>query len=161
MWEVASVENFKGFQVQRSLDNKEFLDTQWIASKGDDAKLYSILDRDVEFNQRYYYRLKMVDLDDTTSLSMIETAIIESTDNQSITIFPNPVRHQLHIKSTHDFEKAHIFILSKNGEPIYDNENWNGTNLTIDASNFAEGMYVVQAVVGRQVTTQKFVKMGR
>ena len=158
LWEVGEISGFKGFQIQRSEDGVDFKDHSWVASKGENVKNYSLIDRDVEANQRYYYRLKMVDMDETFTISSIKTAMVERSEETSITVYPNPAKHQIHVKTTQEFDSAHIFILSKTGEPVYDNENWNGDNLSIKISHLPAGLYTVQAVVGRQVTVKKFLK---
>ncbi|MFT4972698.1 MAG: hypothetical protein ACI9JY_001903 [Saprospiraceae bacterium] len=159
LWTVGEISGFKGFQIQRSENGVNFKDHSWLISKGDTVKNYSSVDRDVEDGQRYYYRLKMVDMDDTFTISSIKTAIIERSEEMSITVYPNPANHQIHIQTTQEFDEAHIFILSKTGEPVYDNENWNGDNLSIKISHLPAGLYTVQAVVRRQVTIKKFLKM--
>lgn len=159
LWEVGEISGFKGFQIQRSENGVDFKDHSWVASRGENVKNYSLIDRDVEANQRYYYRLKMVDMDETFTISSVKTAMVERSEETSITVFPNPAKHQIHVKAAQEFDEAHIFILSKTGEPVYDNENWNGDNLSIKISHLPAGLYTVQAIVGRQVTVKKFLKM--
>lgn len=158
-WEVGDLSGFKGFEVQRSENGVDFTKIGWLESKGEAVKNYDLKDRNVVAGKRYYYRLKMVDTDQTFSFSMIRTAMMETTDNASFSVYPNPAHRNLHVKNTQEFEAAHLYILNKKGEPVYDNENWSGENLTIKVSHLPSGMYTVHALVGRQLTIQKFLKI--
>lgn len=159
LWEVGEMSGFSGFEVQRSTNGGDFTKIAWLENKGESVKSYDLKDRDVEVNQRYYYRLKMVDIDGTFSFSKVRTAMVEATDTTSISVYPNPAQHNIHIKTQRAFETGHLFILNKKGEPVYDNDEWTGEHLTIKISHLPTGMYTVQAVVGRQVTVVKFLKV--
>lgn len=85
----------------------------------------------------------------------------EEPAEKLIKLYPNPVKDRLFIEAIKDFNEAHLFILAPTSEPVFDNENWDGQQLIIDTSRYPSGMYIVQAVVGRQVNTLKFVKIDR
>ncbi len=79
-WTTASEINFSRFDIERSFDAKTFSYIGAVNSKGGNGKSnYNFLDKDIH-SQTAYYRLKMVDKDNTFSYSKI----ISSTNSEVI-----------------------------------------------------------------------------
>lgn len=85
-WLTSEEKAFKGFDIQRSLEGKEFNSLNWENARGNGT--YTYLDKAVEKGQLYYYRLKMVDNDGQYKFSTIQSAIISGKNR--VGVYPNP-----------------------------------------------------------------------
>ncbi len=92
-WSTASEVNVHGFEVQRSknLQDWEIID---FVNANNRASTYRIWD-DFPFNGYTYYRLKIIDLDDTYEFSNI--ASVKRDIDSSISLFPNPSSQDVHV----------------------------------------------------------------
>lgn len=158
-WEVGEMDRFSGFQVQRSDNGIDFTDLEWVETKNSNEQHYNLKDTKVELNHLYYYRLKLVNEDNSYTYSDIRTGIIEGEVEHNLEVYPNPARNYISVKTDQNFESSHLFILNKNGEPVYDNETWNGETTRIRISHLSAGIYTTQVLIGRQMTVQRFVKV--
>ena len=98
-WKTASEVNNAGFELERSVDGKNFEAISWIDGAGTSFKQndYRFIDNNVKINRVYYYRLKQMDLEGTFEYSKIQSAIIRSNREQ-IQVFPNPASDRINIK---------------------------------------------------------------
>jgi hypothetical protein len=79
-WTTASEINFSRFDIERSFDAKSFTYIGTVNSKGGNGKSnYNFLDKDIQ-SQTAYYRLKMIDKDNTFSYSKI----VSSSNSEAI-----------------------------------------------------------------------------
>lgn len=98
-WTTATEQNFKGFDVERSSDSKtwrkiESIKTEVLNGNSHDVSNYRYVDSKPSEGINYY-RLKMVDLDESYAYSRIERVHFDSAI--SIHSFPNPVVSTLKI----------------------------------------------------------------
>lgn len=72
-WITASEVNNDGFDIERSIDGVRFEKIGYIDGNGTTNKetIYTFQDDSVQYNILYYYRLKQIDFDGTTSYSNI------------------------------------------------------------------------------------------
>ena len=70
-WQTASESGNHSFRIEKSMDAKTFIEIALIAGSQDSRQVqnYSYLDPNLFGNQLYYYRLKQVDLDGSSSYS--------------------------------------------------------------------------------------------
>ena len=74
-WETSSEKNFREFLVERSADAREFTGVGRVLSAGSaDGSRYSFAQSGLEGT--YYYRLKMIDTDNTFALSRMVLSLI-------------------------------------------------------------------------------------
>lgn len=71
-----------------------------------------------------------------------------------ISIYPNPVYNELHIKSSEEIEEIKIF--RTDGKLIYQNHDYNGE--AIPFFDFSNGVYIIQLETVGTTVTKKFVK---
>jgi hypothetical protein len=90
-WSTASEKNSKGFNVERSLDGKVFLQIGFVEGVGNSqtTQNYQFLDRG--FNKFAYYRLVQVDLNGQTDVKQT-IAVAEGINNMIVKVVPNPFR---------------------------------------------------------------------
>ncbi|CAG5008283.1 hypothetical protein DYBT9275_04234 [Dyadobacter sp. CECT 9275] len=89
-WETSWERNSKEFIVERSGDLKEFIQVGRVAAAGNTTsrRQYSFVDKTPE-NGANYYKLKMVDQDNSVEYSQVKDVIIRS-DVSSVLLSPNP-----------------------------------------------------------------------
>lgn len=118
-WETASELNTKEFIIEHSLDGYYFEAVGTVYSEGNSSvtKFYSEEHRTPEEGINYY-RLKIVDLDNSSEYSHIE--VVKFDKESELNIFPNPVTKFLHINGDFkDFEDVMIQIYDRAGKEIY------------------------------------------
>jgi hypothetical protein len=101
-WTTASEINNEGFEIQRSSDNRSWEGIAFVKGAGNSNTVlnYSYVDKGL-FPQRYYYRLKQVDIDKKYKFSTIVTATIDGKAESSLgQNYPNPFRGETLIPYT-------------------------------------------------------------
>lgn len=81
------------------------------------------------------------------------TDIVETHDEQTIFVYPNPVKDILHIESPAHLQK--IILFDVNGKIIYVSEKTDKINM----SSFAKGIYILKIVSENNVSEYKIVKI--
>ncbi len=142
-WKTSSEINSSYFEVQQSLNAREWRAIGRVSAVGDEASLRSYSFTDTEPNDGMnYYRLKMVDRDGTYDYSHIRSTSFE----QSITttVFPNPVADILHIK-TSDWENvSRVDILNTAGQTVYQSQKIPSQEVNI--TSLQAGVYLVKVI---------------
>ncbi|MEO1624989.1 MAG: glycoside hydrolase family 9 protein [Bacteroidota bacterium] len=93
-WQSAEEINFAGFELERSEDGQFFSPIEWIAAGAADGQ-YQFLDREVKKATRYYYRLKLTDVDGQFQYSVVRTAQLDAAT--AFSVFPNPSQKEFHL----------------------------------------------------------------
>jgi len=164
-WKTESEIDFSGFEVQRSNDGSDFARIAWFGGEGDEAQgaSYSFLDNDVNKNTRYYYRLKMWDLDGTYEYSDVATARIAGK-RPLVDVYPNPVYDVVRVTFENFSEMPAPTVIT-----VYDNmgrslqhiqyETEMGTNeVAIDVESLISGVYTITLQQGEYFATQKMIR---
>ncbi len=96
-WVTAKEENFSHFEVERSLDQKNFELIGIVQGLGESLSdvAYALTDNNPSFG-KIYYRLKAVDIDDTFEYSPVIS--IENGFNGQLSVYPNPIESIANIK---------------------------------------------------------------
>ena len=139
-WQTSQESNSSHFEIQRSKDAKNFIETGRVNAQGNTVK-----DTDYQFQDmglsagRYYYRLKMTDRDGTFAFSSIVTAEIK--DGGEISIYPNPTSSSLRIRSESKIQQ--LDIINASGRKI---RTFSPGTLTfeVDISTWTPGVYVIR-----------------
>ncbi|WP_149241502.1 hypothetical protein [Dyadobacter sp. 32] len=146
-WITTSETNFDGFQVMRSDDAKKWETIEFVLTKqvSDKTKTYKYVDENAPSGINYY-RLKLVDLDQSYAYSKI---IQVSVKGENI-LFPNPVSSTLHVKASDND------LLLTNRVDIRTTNGWIAKSVnTTDKSIFRNGIpisdlpngnYIVQMI---------------
>lgn len=96
-WATSSEINSNLFEIERSLDGRTFEKIESIRAKGNSNSLvnYSYTDLDIlSRNRVVYYRLKMIDRDNSFEYSRIVKVSVGEVRNQ-ITVGPNPFKNYI------------------------------------------------------------------
>lgn len=147
-WATAREENFRGFEIERSLDAKNFERIGFVLGKGEKGADYSLEDRTALKNKRYYYRLKIVNTDASFEYSAVRNAMIETNPTTGVTIFPNPSNGDVNLKFTVEAEVNTIVdVIDMAGKNVYRKETMaaKGENqISLELLDLPSGVYTVR-----------------
>ncbi len=155
-WTTASEENNDYFEVLRSIDGENFKVIAEIAGDGNSNLTldYSIIDTEVD-NNTYYYMLKQTDYDSKFTVS--EMVVVNISSELNTKVYPNPISQGETLNI--EFESINnnqIGIYDINGRNIK-TINTNNINQTLDISELASGIYMLQIQSGTQVKVEKLI----
>lgn len=157
-WKTTEEQNSKSFNVERSADANSWNTVGQIAASGE-----SVTDRSYDFTDVSplpgvnYYRLKMIDLDDTHAYSSIRSVRMDGV--AGVVLYPNPVSSKLMFKD--------VKTESVNKVLVYDNSGRLHVELSkvpvegVNVSSLPSGIYVVVlkmvdgSVSRHKITVQK------
>ena len=101
-WKVSSENNVSHYEIERSLDGiSNFVPIGKMLSRGENGEVVDYIydDFDVAATGVYYYRIKQVDLDESSDhsiiVSVVRDEIIISDLVNTIDVYPNPVVEEL------------------------------------------------------------------
>jgi hypothetical protein len=161
-WTTESEINSKGFNVERSLDGKEFEKVAFISSNQNSSVVreYSFEDVNFKSNGTYYYRLVELDLDGTFKVSETISHEYNCFDVTDFSIYPNPTSDKLNLNF--NGIKGQVIVMD-----LLDVQGKLVRKVRVDTSNpqelsvkdIAPGFYSLQFNVGDQVINRKFIKV--
>lgn len=141
-WVTTSETNSSHFDIERSTDARNWKTAGKVAAAefARTRTTYDFTD-DQAPHGTIYYRLKMVDLDDTYTYSNIRSI---SFSDVKLALYPNPVVGKLRIEDRNSAELSKVVVYSKNGAVAYSKEGANQSE--IDLSGLQSGTYIVTLV---------------
>lgn len=137
-WSTSLEQNANYIEVERSTDGKNFLSQTKVAAKGVPSK-YSYTDVSSDANARYFYRLRLVDIDGSSKFSQV-IYLSRAVRSGIFEINPNPATAIVRIQSA--FTSATLQIYSLSGA-LVKTEKWN-TGMVIDVSGLPSGTYLLK-----------------
>lgn len=142
MWKTTEEVVNKGFEIQRSIDARNFTKIGFIKGHGNtaNAQMYSFTD--AKPFPATYYRLKQLDYDGKSTYSKI---IVVKEGDQSARVYPNPARGQLHIQSANRNQSYSI----RNVQGFSVMESSVLPSKPLDTSSLGNGLYLI--TVGKKV----------
>jgi len=168
-WSTATETNNKGFQVQYSIDGKNFQNIGFVNSKQQSGNSASVLHyqfTDSKYSTgNAYYRLVQVDKDGKSNFSKI--ILIKGEQIAALTlnaVYPNPAREKLSFTlSSPVNSKVDISIVDLTGK-ILRRQAFQvvkgGNNVEMQTASLAAGTYFIKAAYENETQTavSKFVK---
>jgi len=160
-WSTASEKNSDRFEVQHSITGKVWKDLGVVAAKGESAAIlnYSFPHLDVARGSNYY-RLKMIDKDQTYTYSRIRS--IEFLPLVSLVMYPNPTINNLTLR-VEDIEKVQrIQLIDMSGNSLYDQQKAGLQSLKnqIDVKNYPAGVYLARiTALNGTISSLRIVKL--
>lgn len=116
-WEVRQEEDLSGYTLERSDDKQFFKPIAWMHAEGKAMNWYEHLDKEVELNQWYYYRLKMLHLDGKVAYSDIKAARLKARG--TLDVYPNPTNGSSKmIINAPNSDRLWVEIMHSNGQQI-------------------------------------------
>jgi hypothetical protein len=154
-WHSAAEAGLDHYEVERSTDGNNFSYMTDVAATG---HAFGYLTYDNQPNEGLtYYRIKMVEQGGLSSLSQIVYAFMKVGDNETVTVFPNPVTDVLHVEVFGATDKASVVLTDLSGKVISPLTLSNG-KAEFSTANLATGVYFVKFTDGSVNQTIKVDK---
>ncbi|MEO5648391.1 MAG: T9SS type A sorting domain-containing protein [Ginsengibacter sp.] len=156
-WTTAQEINSDRFEIQRSSNNSSFETVGTVSSKNSNSSLtqfYAFSDQN-NLNEVIFYRIKMIDKDNTFKFSPIKT-VKGSSGISDFTVFPNPSTGNARITITDLSEPSKVVIFDNSGRLIKQMD-FNNSN-SIDINNLQKGGYIIK-VTGEKTGASSVKKL--
>ena len=169
-WVTTSEVNFSHFELEVAKGNDALKRGQFTkigeifadgsANKG---QHYSFVDYEKDKNDIRYYRLKMVDLDETFKYSMIRPVVIQ--DKIDWQIYPNPSKDIFNVVyQANEGEEVLVNVIDLTGRTsIKGNFPATGSvqkyQINLGGPTFTPGLYMVEVVAGKRREVFRLVKL--
>lgn len=166
-WSTASEQNNRGFEIETSVNGKDFKSIGFIKGKinSNTVQYYSFVHNNAFNNESVrYYRLKQIDLDGKFEFSPVVSVTKQNSVDKSnkLVLFPNPATEMLYIECS-DFNLTNgltITVSDINGKPLKQIKKLatdNTLSLT-ECSELNAGIYFLTVSDGILQKTTKFIK---
>jgi hypothetical protein len=167
-WSTSTEVNNKGFELQRSVNGKEFSGIAFVNSKAINGASSSVINYsftdEKPLTSTNYYRLRQLDKDGKATISNVVVLKSAQIKAEISRVFPNPVQDKLNIVlNTVGTEKVTINITDLVGKVLATKsiETVQGdNNISFNTSSLAQGTYFIKvnSSSNSELATQKFVK---
>ncbi len=159
-WLTESEENCKYFEIERSLDGKNFQSIGKVAATGTSSGTisYNFIDTKPQHGSNYY-RLQITDKDGQASYSEAVVLNYNSPESKlSISVYPNPVTDWLTVNlgSIAPVQNVQLNIYDLQGRKIL-----TAGGLQANVSSLASGSYIIQVIdknTGLVLGKKKFIR---
>lgn len=165
-WKTVSETNVSHFEIEKSLDGKNFSEAGIVFARGNESDITSYSFSDIlNAGQEgvIYYRLRSVDIDGKSQYSAIRIIRIgkQSENNISILTYPSPATNELRISIPNNWQNKKVIyeVLNVNGQVSKKTETGSSSQTeTVNMSNLSPGFYFVRVSCEGQTAQQKIVK---
>ncbi|KAA0991680.1 T9SS type A sorting domain-containing protein [Dyadobacter aurulentus] len=150
-WETSTEQNSDRFEIERSHDGKSWYLVGTVPATGgkNETSRYDAINA-APLEGQNYYRLKMIDRDDSFAYSQIRNIFLEST----AVLYPNPVKNRLFIQG---ILCKSVQVLNTRGQILIAKASVNEEG--IDISHLPDGTYIVKITgSGGETTTRTIAK---
>jgi len=161
-WTTSFESNSSHFEIERSSNglNFEKIGSVKAATNSSAKTNYQFVDDKAPVSGRkLFYRLKMVDLDESNSRSRV--AVLDLVpDNRLLIVYPSPAKDRISV-IVNNREDGVLRISDQQGKLVFNRQlgaQRGSSQYEISVSNYAPGVYYVQLISGGVVQTIKFVK---
>lgn len=153
-WSTAQEQNSKNFEVQRSTDQNNWSTVATVAATGSSNTTANYSATDYSPAQGVnYYRLKIVDADNSYTMSEVKS--VNFASGFAVSISPNPASTYINVTLGGN-GSSRVIMSDLNGKVVY-NQTTTAPKLQINSSTFAKGMYIIKVVNGSDISTNKVI----
>jgi hypothetical protein len=144
-WITVDENNCKNFVVERSYDGINFEKIDLVKAQNNAVNKYKFLDNIDYLNKEnsiIFYRLKMVDVDNSFTYSNIIKVLLVLKNNLHVNIYPNPVssNRNLNIHVSQFAKDINAYFYNDLGQLLFTQKLKNGLNQIV-INNFNKGIY--------------------
>ena len=141
-WLTANELNTTHFIVQHSTDGSFYSDIGILKAIGFGANKYEFIDNN-QANGINYYRLQSVDKDGSSSYSKVVS--VNFSENQILSIAPNPAKDYANINFSKTAENASIAVFDITGKQVITQYLSGSTNVyKLNTQSLKSGLYVIK-----------------
>lgn len=153
-WTTAQEEDNARFYIERSTDGTAYETIGAVSGSGNTtlAQAYYFIDRNPRAGLNFY---RLRDLDYTGKTTYSTAVAIELTQDETISVYPNPVTAQLYIAGQLD-DNATYQIVNQLGEVLQIGVLTNDNNVSV--ANLPQGLYFINIQNGDRLFTERLIK---
>ena len=169
LWSTSSETNGSHFEIERSQDLTTWTTLGKVDAIGESTteQKYNFLDDRLPLNARsaqkvFYYRLKMVDNDNSSDYSEIRTVRFDTNQEGDFLVYPNPSINEVYVNLssiTPESGPANMNILNMSGQLVKQVTLTTSDDIRVDVSDLTAGVYYFITSQGEQTFTQKVIKV--
>jgi hypothetical protein len=167
-WTTASEQNSNRFEIERSFDGRKFETAGTTRANGRSSVFESYQFTDMNIvsaatGRVIYYRLKMVDNDNSFAYSKTIAINLDASVSENISVYPNPFSSQLLVKfATSASGTMNISLLDMAGKSVAASSRFidagNGSVILDNMNELLPGIYFVVVDYNGARTVEKVVK---
>ncbi len=152
IWTTANEINVLHFNIQRSINGKDFITIGEVNAKNKTNNEYSYLDNQPILGDNYY-RIESIDKDGKISYSETKKIAI-SNSSSNINIYPNPAKDMINIDCS---DASQIIIIDCFGRIVRQVNNVS-KHQTINLKQFNKGIYFIKVILKNlEIKTEKII----
>jgi hypothetical protein len=140
-WATAQETNSKHFEVERSVDGKQYYTIGTVAAGGNTHTLINYMFIDEQPVRSNYYRLKQVDMDEAVSYSKVEYILIDELSTTGIKVYPIPATEYVMIEHTQPITQ--VVVINVNGREVLQQQG-SGITHKLDVRSLSAGVYIMK-----------------
>ncbi|HMT36364.1 MAG TPA: T9SS type A sorting domain-containing protein, partial [Chitinophagaceae bacterium] len=149
-WESTSEGNMCCYDIESSTDGIHFARIATLPAKNDLANIYRFTD--LYPSEKVYYRLKMIDIDQSYLYS--EIVDIEFNNKNNIRISPNPANTIIHIDGLNGM--SIIELMNMQGQTVSQIRT-KANKIELSTNELNNGIYQLKVTINKQVFTEKVI----
>lgn len=155
-WTTAGEINADRFEIERSADAKTWnYIGKKLANGTSNSKINYYFADNTPISGTVYYRIKMIDKDETYAFSHIESIRL-NTFHSLATVYPNPVADKLYIQNVPLEKLKEVSIVNASGILVYKSASVSGEGISVE--NFSTGIYIIKVLqTDGTLDTQKII----
>ncbi len=159
IWKTATELNANYYQIERSDDGQTFKTIGQIKANGttSEPKHYQFTDEKPEKGVQYY-RLKIVDNDNTYGYSPIRSVLFDKTIKAWV--YPNPFTEKLIVETdfTEGVKPYNMDVMDVTGKVCFSKKGINSQQISLDLKHLPSGIYFAKWTKGNEVFVFKIMK---
>ncbi len=159
LWQTATELNASYYEIERSNDSRIFKTIGQIKAHGttSEPKQYQFTDAKPG-NDIQYYRLKIVDNDNTYGYSPIRSVLFDKT--VKIWVYPNPFTEKLIVETdiTEGIKSYNMDVIDLTGKVCFSKKDIDNQQFSLDLAHLPQGIYFAKWTKGNNVSVFKIVK---
>lgn len=152
-WETDNAVNFSHFVIERSNDGRNFAAIALIPYR---QSSYTYSDP-VNDNKKIFYRLKMVDIDGSSSYSTV-VAVRASCQLNNLKVYPTVTDNTVQVILPQGYEGARLELYNVSGQLMRPGVTGSGTVRNIELGALPRAVYMLRVINGNNVTSFKIIK---
>ncbi|MDQ8005602.1 MAG: T9SS type A sorting domain-containing protein [Pedobacter sp.] len=160
-WSTANEENNAKFEVEKSLDGKNFFVIDTKDGKGNSITISNYEFLDATFKQSAYYRLVDVSASGKRNPHTSLTKFVKGLDNSlSVVAYPNPVTTKLFVSvGSANKENVKVSLVDLTGKTLKTKTADSSQPIELDVAGVATGSYILQVIKDSGNVSKKIVKL--
>ena len=160
-WSTANEENNAKFEVEKSLDGKNFFVIDSKDGKGNSITVSNYEFLDATFKQSAYYRLVDVSASGKRNPHTALTKFVKGLDNSlSVIAYPNPVTTKLYVTvGATSKENVKLLLTDLTGKTLKSKLGNSALPIELDVADVTTGTYILQVIKNSGNVSKKILKL--